>query len=685
MNRQTISVTIGRHGVVPGSRNPFSNTVAGADTVLTDFQSRLLHDSAPIRIASAPTGSGKTYAFELAPLIGKNVLFVVPTRRLAQNLEQSASAIMQRNGWTGEEIEGRLAVWTSDAMEDAIASGSTSGDVRSGRVRQLRGTDMFRKDGTFIIATPESIGRLLLNPPPRDSGQPAMSLKDLLSRDHIVFDEFHTIQAQGFGLACALCRMASGLSVAGHRPHVTFLSATPVDITGALIGFDIDETEISMFEEQVESWRIGAEPEGARIVHGDVRLSLGHHMDILNACRGESEAIAEALSNGRAVVVIFDSVAKLKAARGDLSEIFKGHGVEEDRILTINSIDDAHHLFRDSHGTGGRSANPLDACVILATSSVEIGVTFNASMMIMDPGHDSCSFIQRVGRVSRGDLAGRIIVAGSIEPRQLRSFRSLGGVDRSVGKPVRVDVREFTNAVLRDVAREFSYPEFPNAEDAGNVQLQTHGRMSNRAVWCACLFWSALRRVWTNHSGERTTLRAFQPRKARFFEHKLITLENSDFERTKTWAKAFMDEAVRFRDIEPRIRVRYRDRIDHVPESMFGRYREISRSPLLEDREGIYIEISRPLESILKTGDTRNFQPSVQPMAPLDGLSIPSLPRRSASRDLVHILKNTRRHPFGQDGDMVLNYVIELVTMTGVFPREDEEVFTTTHQGTAVM
>ena len=74
MNGRAIDLLVSRHGVRAGQENPFAATVAGADVTLTDFQVRLLQDRAPIRIASAPTGAGKTFAFELAPLIGLNVL-----------------------------------------------------------------------------------------------------------------------------------------------------------------------------------------------------------------------------------------------------------------------------------------------------------------------------------------------------------------------------------------------------------------------------------------------------------------------------------------------------------------------------------------------------------------------------------------------------------------------------------
>ncbi len=680
MNRKAVDLLIRRHGVRPGNENPFAGTVAGADAVLTDFQVRLVNDKAPVRIASAPTGAGKTYAFELAPLIGQNVLFVVPTRRLAQNLEQSVSGIMGRNGWSEEEIKGRLAIWTSDAMEEAKDSGRKPAEVRSERVRQLRAQGGFHNNGSFIVATPESVGQLLLNPPKRDSGQPAMSLEDLLSRDHIVFDEFHTIEARGFGLACALCRIASGLSGAGHRPHVTFLSATPIAIADTLISFECPEAEISVFEEQVESWPTDEEPSGARIVHGDIEVSLGRYPDILQACRGEGEAIDRTLRSGQSVVVIQDSVAKLKAERDILSEIFQTHGVSKDDILTINSIDDAQRAFKDEHGVAGRNADPREARVILATSSIEVGVTFNAGLMIMAPGYGSCSFIQRVGRVSRGDLQGRVVVAGPVPPDMLAAFRKLAAGRFAQNAPAEVTVKEFIGAVLRDVTDEFS-----GNENRFSGELQTHGKMSNRAAWCACLFWCALRRVRSIYKGERATLRDFQPRKVRAFEAKLAAFEKSNLERPKEWVQAFIREAVRFRDIEPRVRVRHAERTDLVPESMVGRYKELSRSPSFQDKDGFCIELSRPLESILKTGDTRPFRQTLCSFAPLDGMSLPPFPRHSVAYEFCQAMKRARRHPFGDKGDRICEEAANLVGMTGVVPREGEEDVSEAQQGSGVM
>ena len=190
---------------------------------------------------------------------------------------------------------------------------------------------------------------------------------------------------------------------------------------------------------------------------------MGRYRDVLDACRGEGSAISRTLRSGQAVVVILDSVARLKGARDELSEIFRSHGVAEEDILTINSIDDAHRTFRDAHGIGGRTADPQRARAILATSSIEIGVTFSASLMIMDPGHDSCSFVQRVGRVSRGDLPGRVVVAGPAPPYMLAALCKLGVSGSGQDGPVGIDVRTFVGGALRNVAHEFTGKEDPES------------------------------------------------------------------------------------------------------------------------------------------------------------------------------------------------------------------------------
>ncbi|HAI69481.1 MAG TPA: hypothetical protein DCM38_08605 [Gammaproteobacteria bacterium] len=61
------------------------------ESITTDglswLQHQLLTCEKPIRIADAPTGAGKSFAFQKAMIKQQQrILFIVPTKRLAQNL-----------------------------------------------------------------------------------------------------------------------------------------------------------------------------------------------------------------------------------------------------------------------------------------------------------------------------------------------------------------------------------------------------------------------------------------------------------------------------------------------------------------------------------------------------------------------------------------------------------------------
>ena len=81
------------------------------------MQERLLRSEKLVRLVSAPTGSGKSYAFMRAVLEEyARVLFIVPTRRLLQNVAEDARAqarecVRRRKwnetiaeAWIGEQI-----------------------------------------------------------------------------------------------------------------------------------------------------------------------------------------------------------------------------------------------------------------------------------------------------------------------------------------------------------------------------------------------------------------------------------------------------------------------------------------------------------------------------------------------------------------------------------------------------
>ena len=94
-----MDITVARHCVA-------NDPVSG----LSPLQQRLLDAPQKIRIANAPTGAGKSYVFQRAMIEGKRILFIVPTRRLAQNLLAGLLDDLIRDGWDEEKASKKLAL-----------------------------------------------------------------------------------------------------------------------------------------------------------------------------------------------------------------------------------------------------------------------------------------------------------------------------------------------------------------------------------------------------------------------------------------------------------------------------------------------------------------------------------------------------------------------------------------------
>ena len=232
--------------------------------------------------------------------------------------------------------------------------------------------------------------------------------------DHIVFDEFHTIDDRSFGLAC----LFSLLAVAERRGKVSLLSATPIDVTKVLERMGVGAGEVEQISEEV----VAGHPPGPRPIHGDVTLSL-RECSLSESIRLSIDAVRKSIADNRTVIVIYDSLQRLKQEEPEIRRMLIGAGLQEARILAINSIDDSTRKPGEPR-RGRRYADPRDYDVLLCTSSVEIGVTFRSNLMFMEPGFGPASFMQRVGRVSRGEDDGQVIVSLSEAQRNRHALDS---------------------------------------------------------------------------------------------------------------------------------------------------------------------------------------------------------------------------------------------------------------------
>lgn len=511
------------------------------ETGLSPLQKDLLERPEKIRIAEAPTGAGKSYAFMRALLNDERVLFIVPTRRLAQNLLAGLADSLKNVGWTDTAVTQKLALWNSDETRRLKDAGETNIGAR--RVREIFNLDDAIDGGEMVIAVPEVVSAVLLRKRPQ-KGQADTGVFDILSNfEHIVFDEFHTISHRGFGLAGLFAKLAA--EYPASRAKVTFLSATPLDIDPVLQRLGIPEAETATLHEILV-------PEG-RTVHGDVRLTLRSCPHMPTLIREHLNEIQREIERGRQVVIIYNALADLQRNVGELKQIFLEAGVERGRALVIDSIDDSRtHAETDGFFAVGRRQDPEQFDILIATASVEMGVTFNADLLIMETGFEPMNFLQRYGRAARGDRQGHVIVRydDTVLKSQVwfRGFRKW--VEKNDGK--QVGIADLTDALTRIYQKRFADCP-PNME-------RHFGRLPNRAAYSSGLYWNVLMDHFSNRGHRWKHLKALQPGPAKTIYGMLGKIREMESDRifgasARDWCLRFEQEARTLRDIGRGVRV----------------------------------------------------------------------------------------------------------------------------------
>ena len=635
--------------------------VPGGADGLSPLQRRCLDDPSPVRIFSAPTGAGKSYAFQRAVVRhDKRVLFVVPTRRLAQNLARS---LIEDPGQASEEAARRVVVWTSDERARLRAENP---DLNVGRLRfrQIRGLQP-PEGGCMIIATPESVAWMLLNPSFRPRGAAAADLSDLVRFDHVVFDEFHTIEARGLGLAAAVSRIVAEVR-GGAR--VTFLSATPIDIGPSLTAFGIPADRVRAASERIVTGDKAATG-GARAVHGDVDYRFVDSETMRDTLRENEPAIRACLRDGRQVVVVFDFLRDLNREKQGIAEWCEEIGVSRRERLALNSPDDSIAAGDDSLFDIGIRRDPMSYKLLLATSTVEMGVTFRAGLMVMDPGHDAASFVQRAGRVARGDRPGAVVVR--VDARRVERAPWLKILMDGLPKDASpIDVDRFTKTALAANRKNFGYPE----EESSHDPPGTFRSMPQRAVWCAAVFWAALERADHLRPGQRRSLRCFSPGKARYVSARLREIDESGLESAREWLNAFLREALRFRIILPRVKV-----VDatgnrrSVPWNMYASHIDLFNAPSFEGADGgIEIHLDRRLDEVVRTSETTSWRRPVDALFPHERRIVP-IDGRDQSDAWLRCAKTELRSPLGAAQKRALESARVLVRLSGIVPLADAD------------
>ena len=527
-----------------------SHSVPALPSGLSPMQECLLRSAKPVRLVSAPTGAGKSFAFMRAVIDeDAQVLFIAPTKRLLQNLiEDAREQARQRLGKSGlrdSQIDSwiyeRIIEWSGNQTVDGCGSANLS----AARARQLLAGGA-RLGGRVIFAIPEVVVTMMSGI--RLVGASAVNPFLYVRRfDHVVFDEFHTIDDRAFGLAC----LFSLLAVTERRAKVSLLSATPIDVTKVLEQIGVASDQIDQIGEQI----VDGHPPGHRPIHGNVAIAV-RDCSLLELATLDLDAIRAAVARRSTVIVIYDSLERLKREERPMRRTFIDAGVSDARILAINSIDDSAR----GHGEprrGRRYEDPRRYDVLICTSSIEVGVTFHSTLMFTEPGHELASFVQRVGRVSRGAEDGRVVVSLSGQRRGRHAWtRRIATVVEQHGE---LDVQTFVGEILRDVRRRFEPAAKEAATDADGAQVPFYRRVSWRGLFWAALFIVAIRRTKMNVQVQaRARLRALSPTAVQFVDARIgeilaVDVVNENLRRQaqphRQWVEALLASALTYRDI----------------------------------------------------------------------------------------------------------------------------------------
>lgn len=407
-------LTIRAHGVPP-----HPDDASGA--TLSPAQHRLLTDPAPIRVCGAPTGSGKTHAFLQTAKRGELVLFVVPTQALASDIEASA-----RN----QGIP--VARWDGAQSAQLQANG-----LEPWIERKLQ-LDRLKLDGGMVVTTPETLGAILLGRPQQQKEPQAraqLTLVDFRQARHIVFDEAHTLTERAFGFLHFWAVLASRRTGQwANGPKLSLLSATHSNLFEGLCKPDEKEESyippdaVAFFDETIQSERGDA----LRMLHGDVNIEIGAG-DVLSCVR---QYASEPLTQGHRLLILYDSLKKLVSDVDQLKGWFLKFGIKPDECFMINGQDrksDGRAL--DGSGFEAGLIPEEKHRVILATSCIEAGVNIkDLRYAILDPGNDAAALLQRIGRVARGEVDGKIwLTYPDSQPSHLLRLAQLDG-PRSIGE-----------------------------------------------------------------------------------------------------------------------------------------------------------------------------------------------------------------------------------------------------------
>jgi hypothetical protein len=178
-----------------------------------------------------------------------------------------------------------------------------------------------------------------------------------------------------------------------NRLKYIFTSATPEPKLKELLESNFGASEVREIVEQIVD-----EPTQARAIHGKLEVLFYWSNSFADAIEAQLAPIAQELAEGRKALIIFDQLRDVQTWKAQLEQHFALAPYE------IYASTGYAPKEEDSQ------ARIKQARLILATNKAEVGVNYEVQYCLMQPGKFYQNFVQRFGRVARGDEAGKVVI-----------------------------------------------------------------------------------------------------------------------------------------------------------------------------------------------------------------------------------------------------------------------------------
>lgn len=343
-----------------------------------------------ITLISAPTGTGKSYAFPFPALKSGDAfgegrirgLIVLPTNALINELTASFKEDYEKKGL-------RIASLTAETLNERHKKG----------YKRWQAAIDIAKENDLVITNPDIINYAMhggyhsLNPNYK-SGADNFFSAFIAEFGYIIYDEYHLYDEAQVANLLTLIEFDKILR-GGELPKFFFVSATPeVGLKKLLIERGYEEEKD--FKEIIEE--IVVESPHARVIHGLLDVEFHKAPDIDDLIIKKYDEIEMFLNKGEKVLLILDEVRKIQEWGKILEKKYK----EKGKIVYEST---GYVSKTEDHNKKIKEAN-----IIIASNKSEVGVNYEVNYCIMQTGKYYQNFVQRFGRVARGEQNGKIVI-----------------------------------------------------------------------------------------------------------------------------------------------------------------------------------------------------------------------------------------------------------------------------------